>query len=134
MKIEEHEKAYEEHKRNIERFIEEGIEENQRNVAFNISQASVELFSIFLHKLHLIQGSGAQLDHRIFKSTNLISRKIPADFPSKKKILELMKKIEEDRIALCYGSRKPKERIEKVILAFNELRNIINKEIKNGKK
>ena len=134
MKIEEHEKAYEEHKRNIERFIEEGIEENQRNVAFNISQASVELFSIFLHKLHLIQGSGDQLDHRIFKSTNLISRKIPADFPSKKKILELMKKIEEDRIALCYGSRKPKERIEKVILAFNELRNIIIKKIKNGKK
>ena len=34
MKIEEHEKAYEEHIRSINRAIEEGIEENQRNLGY----------------------------------------------------------------------------------------------------
>jgi len=133
MKIEEHEKAYNEHKKNIDRLIEEGIEENQRNITYNLSQGSVELFSIFLHKLHKIQGSGDKIDHRIFKSSSLIKKKLNFDFPSKAKILELIKNIENERNALCYGSRKPKERIEKTIFVFNELRNIINKELKNGK-
>lgn len=135
MKIEEHEKAYQEHRRITDRIIEEGIEENQRNIAYNISQGSVELFAIFLHKLNLIHTSGDQIDHRIFKSKNLIEKKLSFDFSQKKKILELMKKIEEERNALCYGSRKPKSRVEKIITAFNELRKIINKEVKNaGKK
>ena len=135
MKTEEHEKAYEEHKINIDRAIEEGIEENQRNLGYNLSQGSVELFAIFLHKLNLIQGSGDQFDHRIFKSEKLLEKKIPREFPSENAILELMRKIEEERIALCYGSRKQKARIKKVIENFNSLRKIINKELKNaGKK
>ena len=103
MKVEEHEKAYEEHKKNIDRSLEGGLEENQRNIGYNISQGSVELFVIFLHKLHLIEGSGDQFDHRIFKSKNLIEKKLPLEFPVKKRILDLMKEIEEERIALCYG-------------------------------
>ena len=54
MKIEDHEKSYNEHRSNLKRLIEEGIENNQRNISYNISHGSVELFSIFLHKLHLI--------------------------------------------------------------------------------
>ncbi len=134
MKIEEHEKAYEEHLKNIKRIIDEGIEENQRNIGYNISQGSVELFSIFLHKLNLIQGSGDQLDHRIFRSKSLSEKKLPENFPSKKKILEILKKIEEERNALCYGSRKGKERIERAIGNFQELRKLINKELKNAEK
>ena len=134
MKIEEHEKAYKEHLKNIQRAIEEGVEENQRNISFNISQGSVELFSIYLHKLNLLQGSGDQFDHRVFKSKNLISKKVPPDFASKKEILEIMSLIETERIALCYGNRKPKERIEKLIFNFNKLREIINKNLKNGTK
>lgn len=132
MKLEEHEKAYQEHKRAIDKIIEEGIEENQRNIAYNISQGSVELFAIFLHKFNLIHSSGDQIDHRIFKSKNLIEKKLGFDFSQKKKILELMKKIEEERNALCYGSRKPKSRVEKIIINFNELRKIINKEVKHN--
>ncbi len=134
MRVEEHEKAYEEHKRNIDRAIEEGIEENQRNIAYNASQGSVELFSIFLHKLKLITGSGDQLDHRIFRSLNSIEKKVPNIFPEKKMILQLMKKIEDERNALCYGSRKSAERIKELIKNFNELRNIINEELKNAEK
>ncbi len=134
MKLEEHEKAYEEHLKNIERTIEEGIEENQRNLGFNISQGSVEIFAIYLHKLHLLQGSGDQFDHRIFRSKMLLSKKIPASFPARKEILELMGSIESERIALCYGNRKPQERIEKAIHAFQKLRKIINENLKHAQK
>src|SRR3989344_4223309 len=117
MRLEEHEKSYEEHLKNINRLIEEGAEENQRNIAYNISQ-----------------GSGDQLDHRVFKSKTLIGSKIPQDFPSRNDILELMRAIDTEIIALCYGNRKPKERVEKLIEHFNELKRIINKNLQNGKK
>ncbi|MDO8460467.1 MAG: hypothetical protein Q7S74_05125 [Nanoarchaeota archaeon] len=133
MKLEQHEEAYKEHLNNIKRLIDEGIEENQRNIGYNVSQGSIELFAIYLHKLHLIQGSGDQFDHRVFKNQNLIREKVPPEFPKRIKILELMKNIEEERIALCYGNRKTKERIEKAIKNFNELREIINQNLKNGK-
>jgi len=77
MKIEEHEKAYYEHLNNLNKAIEDGIEENQRNIGYNISQGSVELFAIYLHKLHLLQDSGDQFDHRIFKNKFLIEKRIP---------------------------------------------------------
>lgn len=134
MKLEEHEKAYKEHKENVDRAIDEGIEENQRNLGYNISQGSVELFAIYLHNLHLIQGSGDQFDHRVFKSKNLTEKKIPSEFPARREILEIMKNIEIERNSLCYGSRKSKERIEKSIKDFQKLRMIINKELKNAKK
>lgn len=138
MKKEQHEEALKEHLRHINKAIDEGIVENQRNIGFNVSQGSVELFTLFLHKLHLIEGSGDQFDHRIFKNKNLVNRKIPFDFPLKNKLLSIMRDIELERIALCYGSRKPRLRIERALKKFNELRELINnelnKEIKNGKK
>lgn len=134
MKLKQHEEALREHINSINKAIDEGIVDNQRNLGFNVSQGSVELFAIFLHKLHLIEGSGDQFDHRIFKSKDLINRKIPMDFPLKDKILSIMRDIELERIALCYGSRKPKSRIEKNLKNFQELRKIINKELKNGTK
>ena len=126
MKIEEHEKAYEERIRNINRAIEEGIEENQRNLGYNISQASVELFSIFLHKLNLVQSSGEKFDHRVFKNTELTKKKVPPEFNERENIIRLMREIELERNIICYGKRKPKDRIEKMIKYFNELRKIIN--------
>ena len=135
MKIEQHEEAYKEHLNNLKRAIEEGLHENQRNISYNVSQGSVELFAIFLHKLNLIQGSGEQFDHRIFKNISLIKEKLPLQFPEKEKILKLMKDIETERSALCYGNRKPIDRIEKMIHSFNNLREIINLKLnKNGKK
>ena len=134
MKIEEHEKAYKEHLDNLNSAIENGIEECQRNIGFNISQGSVELFAIYLHKLNLLAGSGDQFDHRVFKNSNLIKKKIPPEFPLRAEILKLMKLIEEERNALCYGARKSKKRIGDAVNYFQELRKIINGELKNGKK
>ena len=134
MKIEAHEEAYKEHIEKLKRAIEEGVEENQRNIGFNISQGSVELFAIYLHKLNLLSGSGDQFDNRAFKSKNLIEQKIQPELPEKEKILKLMEHIELERIALCYGTRKPKSRIESAIKYFNELRRRINSNLKNVKK
>jgi len=134
MIVKEHEAAYKEHLKHISRDIEEGIEENQRDIGFNISQGSVELFSIFLHKLNLIGSSGEMFDHRIFKTKKLAEKRLPSNFPQKNEILLLMKKIEIERNVLCYGKRKPPEKIKEVIKYFNNLREIINKELQNARK
>ena len=135
MKIEEHEKAYKEHLNNLKRAIEESIEENQRNLGYNVSQGSVELFLIYLHKLNLLQGSGEQLDHRIFKSKSLTEKKLPPEFLDKEKILELMGKIESKRNIFCYGKRKSSKELQGYIKNFQELRKVINKnlKLKNGR-
>ena len=133
MKVEDHEKAYQEHLKNLNKAVEGGIEENQRNIGYNASQGAVELFAIYLHKLNLLQGSGDQLDHRIFRSENLIGKRIPFEFSAKKDILELMKSIEDKRNVFCYGKRKAKREVENFINNFQKLRKIINSNLKNGK-
>src|SRR3989344_5155509 len=125
MKIEDHEKSYNEHRSNLKRLIEEGIENNQRNIGYNISQGSVELFAIYLHRLRVLQGSGDMFNHRIFKNKNLIERKIPFEFKDKDKILELMKEIELDRNIVCYGKRKPIDKIKNMINKVNGINRII---------
>lgn len=134
MKIEEHQKALQEHLTNLDKAIDENVEENQRNIGFNVSQASVELFAIYVHSLHLIEGSGDQWDHRTFKNKNMLEQKVPFAFPEREKILPLMETIERERLVACYGKRKPKDRIEKMILAFRELQQIINKNMPHEQK
>jgi hypothetical protein len=126
MKIEEHEEAYKEHLKHLNRAIEDGVKENQRNIGYNLSQGSVELLSIYIHKLRLFSDSGDKLDHRIFKSSSLIVKRIPFNFANKKEILDIMRLIEMERNIICYGKRKPEKRVEELINKFNELRKIIN--------
>jgi len=134
MKIEDHEKAYKEHIDNIDKAIENGIEENQRNLGYNISQGSTELFAIYMHKLHLLESSGDQFDHRVFKNKSLIEKKIPPEFKDREKILDIMRFIEIERNTICYGKRKLKNRIEKLIKKFQELRKLINKNLEELRK
>ena len=130
MKIEQHQEALKEHLTQLERGIEEGVEESQRNIAFNISQGSVELFAMYLHHLNLIEGSGDQLDHRIFRSKNLIDKKLPPQFPKKHEILKIMKYIQDERNALCYGSRKPEKRVQELIKSFRNLQKMLGNDKK----
>lgn len=130
MKIEEHQKALNEHIKNLHKAIDEGTEKNQRNVGYNVSQGSVELFAIYMHSLLLVEGSGDQWDHRTFKTKRKIERKVPPAFPDREKILKLMEEIELERNVICYGRRKPKARIEKMIMSFQELRRVINENLK----
>ncbi|MFH1276534.1 MAG: hypothetical protein ABIH82_05480 [Candidatus Woesearchaeota archaeon] len=132
MKKEEHQKALQEHLNNLNRAIDESIEENQRNIGYNVSQASVELFAIYMHFLHLIEGSGDQFDHRTFKNKRKTEHKIPPEFPEREKILTFMETIERERNTICYGKRKPKARIEEMIRAFQELRKLIENKLKEN--
>lgn len=127
MRIEERLRALAEHELNIKRCIENGIIENQRNIAFNISQASIELFSIYLVKQNLITSS-VDFDHRIFKKSIEISKKIPFNFPNKSMILELMRKIEEKRLFLCYGKRKPEKDVKDIIKFWNEIKPLLGED------
>lgn len=129
MKLEEHEQALEEHLRNLNKAIDNGVEENQRNIAYNVSQGAVELFALHLHTLHLIEGSGDQWDHRIFKSKNKVAQKVPPAFQDKERILKLMEEIEQERNFLCYGKRQPLVRITRMITNFQELRKIIDQHL-----
>ena len=124
MKIEEHMKALEEHDENLRLAIERGLSKNQRNIAYNASQASVELFSIYLHKLNLLS-LGENLDHRIFK-TQAVDERIPSNFPKRLEILSLMKFLEEKRKLLCYGKRHSDEsEIREVVQVYNQLKKLI---------
>ncbi len=124
MKIEEHQKAFDEHERNIRRCIDEGIVENQRNVSYNISQASIEIFSMYLLKLKLVPIS-INYDHRIFKNNAELEKKIPFDFPEKSRLLSLMRIIEERRMLLCYGKRKALKDVEEMIDCYNKLKALL---------
>ena len=128
MRIEEHRAALAEHVRHINRAIDEGIENNQRNVGYNASQGAVELFAIYLHTLHIIEGSGDQWDHRIFKNKSKVEQKVPLTFAHRTEILKFMELIELERNILCYGKRKPVEQVEKILNAFLGLRRLIGDE------
>ena len=124
MKVEEHVKALEEHERKLRECIEQGLLENQRNIGYNASQASIELFSIYMHRLNLIS-LGEMFDHRIFKKDSKIDERVPQEFPERDEILKLMGAIERKRNVLCYGKRKPETEIKYVIKALNRLKEII---------
>ena len=124
MRIEEHKKALEEHERSVRRCIDDGIVDNQRNLGYNISQASIEMLSIYLLKLRLVPIS-VNFDHRTFKNSKSLKSLFPFDFPQKSKILDLMRKIEEKRNLLCYGKRKSIRDVEEMIRLYNELKEIL---------
>ena len=122
MRIDDHEIAFKEHLDSLNKAIEEGIEANQRNIGYNISQGSVELFAIYLHKLRLLQDSGDQFDHRIFKNKFLIDKKIPPEFLDRNKILEIMRFIELNRNVICYSKNRKLHPLGwSKLLTFNSL-------------
>ncbi|MBI4181761.1 MAG: hypothetical protein HY520_02230 [Candidatus Aenigmarchaeota archaeon] len=124
MKIEEHEKALEEHIRKLKECIDQGLEKNQRNIGYNASQGSGELFSVYMHRLNLVS-TGEDFDHRLFKKQALLDERIPADFPKRNEILAMLRAIEERRNALCYGKRKGGKEVQEVIEAFWRLKRLV---------
>ena len=124
MKIEEHRKAVEEHDRNIRRCIDDGIEKNQRNLGYNISQSSIERLSMYLLKLKVVEVS-VNFDHRTFKHSKSLKERLPFDFPKKIKILDIMRKIEEKRSTLCYGKRKPEKEVTEMLGLYDKLKEIL---------
>ncbi len=125
MKLENHLAKLKEHLAGLEWGIKQ---ENQSSIGFNASAGMVEMLSIYLHKLKLISGD-VQLKHNWFNSENTIREKLNFDFPHKNTIIGLMLDIEEMRNPLCYGSPRPEEIIDNIITNFNDLKEIIEKEL-----
>jgi|SRR3989344_4571961 len=127
MKIEDHARNIKESLEVINESIQKGIQERQRNIAFNTSTASTEMLEVFLHKLNLIN-PGALLKHEWFNSTRNAEERLNFDFPHKSEIIKLLNEIESKRNFLCYGKPQPVETLESVINAFNKLKEIFKKE------
>lgn len=128
MKIEEHKKAFEEHKKTIFRWAVEvlGLDEAQRTIGLHASRGMVELLSILIHKTGKVD-SGFQLNHRWFKSEN-VAEKLP-EFSGKNKIIPEMVKLENLSEILTYGSDKPRKIMEETIKLFRQLEEMIKTEI-----
>ena len=109
MKIEEHMKAFEEHRAAIDWAIDRGLQASQRIVGTHASRAVTELFSAYLHKISKID-PGFQINHRWFKSHSAGER-FP-DFPKKETILNKMIKLENMAENLTYGAQKQEKEIK----------------------
>ena len=121
MKIEEHVRGIRESLRLLEYAIEKGLVDNQRTVGFNASAAAIDLLELYLHKNSLID-PGFIIKHDWFLSKNKIGEKINFDFPKKREIIEIIMRIEDKRIPLCYGRKQKEDVVRSVMEDFNELK------------
>ncbi len=124
MKIEDHHNSYKEHRDAINWAIDRGLERSQRIIGMHASQAIIELFSEFLHKINVIE-MGFQINHRWFKSKKVSERF--SDFPKKDLIIEKINKIELISENLIYGSQKTEAEIKSFLDIFNTAEKLILK-------
>ncbi len=123
--IEEHKKALAEFLRDIEEKVRSDlIVERQRLIGFAASEASCNLFAIFLHKKNLIT-PGFNINHRFFVSEKVAKSKFDMDFPEKQTLLSLFVKQDEYRSVLCYGKAKEKGKVEGAIRNLYEIKRLI---------
>ncbi len=124
MKIEDHLKAFDEHKEIIFRWALDvrGIENSQRTVGLHASRAIAELLSAYLHQKQKID-EGFQINHRWFKSKKIVD-KLP-EFENKDDVVDKMMELENICEYLSYGSPKPVEKIEEALKLFKELEGMI---------
>lgn len=110
--------------------IEEKIRMNiatqrQKIIGFSASEASVNLFSILLHKKNLIT-PGFNVNHNFFSSSQRSLAYFPQEFQNKEEIMELLVRQEEYRVLLCYGKDKSGDTVNKAIKNFYKLKEIID--------
>lgn len=126
----------EEHKASIKAFLEDINEkimakklfERQKIVGFDVSEASVNIFELYLHRKNLIT-EGYNVNHRFFSSKKMADDRFPFPFPKKDQIISYMVDIENTTTKLCYGKSKRLEDVEKAIKLFLALKGTIEKEL-----
>lgn len=122
----------EEHKKIVKELLDDINEkiradllvERQKIIGFTTSEASTNIFAIFLHKNNLIS-PGFNVNHRFFMSNRKAEEIFNFDFQKKKKILDLLIKQEDLRNKLCYGREKEKIVAESAIKNLFMLKGII---------
>jgi len=126
MRFEDHVSAFKEHKRSIFEWALRvlGLEHSQRTVGLHASRGIVELLSAYLHRTERIT-AGAQLNHRWFKSRNVLER-LPV-FPEREAIVELLVELENLSEGLTYGAPHKREEIEHALELFSRTESMIRK-------
>ena len=123
--IEEHEKTAKELIEDIEEKIRLNlIVKRQKIIGFAVSEASTNLFAIFLHKNKLIS-QGFNINHSFFVSEKRAERTFNFNFSNKKEIIKALVKIEELRNRLCYGRDKESTEVNEAIRLLFQLKNIL---------
>ena len=114
----------------IDNTLAKGLMSNPRAVGFATSAGSIDLLSIYLHKLGKIS-IGKIIEHQWFKKPAkeqkkepLYERKVRVDFLKKNEIYDLLCEIEEKRTILAYGNPTGKD-VEKCINSFWKLKKLI---------
>ena len=126
--IEEHEKTVREVIEDIEEKIRlDIIVKRQKIIGFSVSEASTNLFAIFLHKQKLIS-PGFNVNHSFFASQKRAEQTFPSDFKNKGKILQILVKIEELRNRLCYGRDKEAKEVNEAIKLLFELKKLLEEQ------
>lgn len=123
MNIEKHQERLKESLEVLDESISKDITKRQRTIGFNCSAACADMFEIYLHQEELID-PGFVIKHEWFKSKNKTNEKFSFNFQNKEEIITLIKKIEDKRNDLCYGTPKKEETIKQVILDFNKLKEL----------
>lgn len=125
--IEEHREAVKELVDDINEKIRVGLlVKRQKLVGFAASEASTNLFAIFLHKKELIS-SGFNVNHKFFSSFKRANDVFKQDFEKKKEILDLLVDQEGFRDKLCYGKAKSDDLVNSAVRNLFELKSLIEK-------
>lgn len=130
MRVEEHIRAFQEHRDAIDWAINRGIGKSQRIIGTHAARGATELLSAYMHAINKVD-AGFQINHRWFKSEKA-GDKFP-DFPKKNHIISMMIKLENMSEQLTYGSQKTEQKIKEVIELLNALENILKELMKNEK-
>lgn len=105
--------------------------ERQKIIGFAASEASTNLFALFLHKKNLIS-PGFNVNHRFFGSAKQANQYFSFDFPRKKQLLSLLVRQENLRDHLCYGKEKEAQIVRRAIKNLFKITSIIEEEIGEG--
>ena len=123
--IEEHEKTVKELIDDIEEKIRLNlVAKRQKIIGFSVSEASANLFAIFLHRNNLIP-PGFNVNHSFFASEKRTEESFPSDFKNKKEIISLLVKIEALRNRLCYGREKEAKEVNEAVSLLFKLKGLL---------
>lgn len=123
--LDEHEKTVRELMEDIEEKIRlDLVAKRQKIIGFSVSEASTNLFAIFLHKNKLIT-SGFHVNHLFFASEKRAENTFNFDFKNKKEILKILVRIEELRNRLCYGREKEEIESKEAIECLFKLKRVL---------
>lgn len=128
MKESEHLAAIKESLIVLKEAVQAGMEERQRTIGFHCSAAAADLLELFLQKDNIID-PGKLIKHDFFTSEKKARLKLPEEFPEKSRIISFMVSLETQRNELCYGKRKPKEKIERYLDLFSSIRKFFEEKL-----